>query len=146
MNADNLYIDTSALAKLLIRKEPGADVAAEIMARFEIIHTSLLTYPETMSALTRSRRDGRLSPDELHDAVARLGTLWPRFKIIPFGERIAYEAAGYILRFPLSGADAVQIASARAIEQYPETTFATWDRRQAEAAYALGFTVEPPIN
>ncbi|MDE2966504.1 MAG: type II toxin-antitoxin system VapC family toxin [Chloroflexota bacterium] len=146
MNQAHLYLDTSAVAKLLIREEPDADFAARLIARFDAIQTSLLTYPETMSALTRARRDRRLSDQGLQDALDRFGTLWPRFEIVHFSERIAFDAAGFILDFPLSGADAVQIASALSIPQEPTLTFASWDRRQAEAARRLGLSIQPTVD
>ncbi|MDE2744530.1 MAG: type II toxin-antitoxin system VapC family toxin [Chloroflexota bacterium] len=146
MNEAHLYLDTSAVAKLLIREERDADVAAELVARSDVIQTSLLTYPETMSALTRARRDRRLSDQGLQDALDRFGMLWPRFEVVQFSERIAFDAAAFILEFPLSGADAVQIASALSIPQDLTLTLATWDRRQADAARSIGLTVQPAID
>ncbi len=146
MSGHRIYLDTSAVAKLLIREEPGAELAAELVAGADELHTSLLTYPETISALAGARRDRRLSADGLDSALARLETLWPRFEVVQFSARIAGDAAEYILRFPLSGADAVQIASTLETNADNPLTFVTWDRRQAEAAQSLGLLVQPSID
>ena len=146
MSGHRIYLDTSAVAKLLIREEPGAELAAELVAGADELHTSLLTYPETISALAGARRDRRLSADGLDSALARFETLWPRFEVVQFSARIAGDAAEYILRFPLSGADAVQIASTLETNADNPLTFVTWDRRQAEAAQSLGLLVQPSID
>jgi predicted nucleic acid-binding protein len=49
-------------------------------------------------------------------------------------------------RFSLSGADAVHLAAASGMLRHGEVTFVTWDRRQSQAAHALGFSVQPPID
>lgn len=137
MSEGRIYLDSSAVSKLLIKEEPDAELAAGLLDRYEEAHTSLLTYLETMSALTRAQRDRRLTSDELQDAVARLAELWTRFHVVFFSEQIAVDAANYILRFPLSGADAVQVASGLTIREDGNVAFVTWDRRQARAANAL---------
>ena len=137
--------DTSGLVKLLIKEELGAELAADLLHRSVYIHTSLLLFPETTSALARSRREGRLSEEQFWMSRSSFAAHWSRIYIVDFDELIATHAAELILQYPLSGADAVQLASALSMQADEPLTFVSWDRRQAVAAAALGLAVEPPI-
>lgn len=146
MAEDEVYFDCSALVKLILSEEEGAPLAQELAQDSTTLYTSLLTYPEALSALSGARRDGRLSDSGLLDALQSFQVIWPEFYLIDFADSIADRAGELALSYPLSGADAVQIASALAMQQDARLTFVTWDRRQARAASRLGFAVQPPID
>ena len=145
MTAERVYCDASFIAKLLLIEEEGADLAAEIFDQADELYTSTLSYPETRSALSRNLRMGVLSERDFRNALVLFEQLWPRFEIVQMTEQIALHAGELVVQFPLSGADAIQLASALRTPYYKDLTFGTWDRRQAEAAHALGLAVQPPI-
>lgn len=135
------YFDPSALAKLAIRNEPGSDLAVALWERTPFVYTSRLSYPEVRSAIERAYRNQRLSRAELLRARARTDELWLTFNALDLSADIAHSAALMLERFPLSGADAVHLASALSIRTNAPLTFASWDTRQIEAAEALGLSV-----
>ncbi len=146
MASDDVFFDTSALVKLILSEEEGAPFARQLAEESSVLYTSWLTYPETLSALAGARRDNRVSESGLRLALQLFRIIWPEFQLIDFTEDIAERAGELAMAHPLSGADAVQIASAMAAIDDVQLTFATWDRRQALAADALGLAVQPPID
>ena len=141
---DHIYFDASALAKLVLNKEGDADVAAALRARARAIYTSWLSYPEVRSAIARAQRSERLTEAELHDAWDTLDELWQTFIPIAVSPAITRLAGALVSRYPLSGADAVHLASALIVRIDQPIIFASWDTRQIEAAEALGLLLKPP--
>lgn len=145
MIAERVYCDASFIAKLLLKEEEGADLAEAIFDGADELFTSTLSYPETRSALSGNLRSRILTTSDFRDSLVLFEQLWPQFEIVQMTEVIALRAGDLVTQFSLSGADAVQLASALRTPYFRDLTFVTWDRRQAEAAHALGFTVQPPI-
>lgn len=139
---DHVYFDSSGLAKLILTKEPGADVAEALRRNARAIYTSWLSYPEVRSAIARARRSERLTDDEVVEAYDKLDDLWQSFVLIEVSPRIARIAGVLASRYPLSGADAVQLASALMVRGNQLLAFASWDNRQLEAAEALKLLVQ----
>ena len=146
MASGDVFFDTSALVKLILSEEEGAPFARKLADESSVLYTSWLTYPEAISALSGAKRNGRVNEAGLRLGMDLFHAIWPEFHLIDFTEGIAEHAGDLALTHPLSGADAVQIASALATIDEAQLTFATWDRRQAEAADALGLEVQPRID
>ncbi len=146
MIAERVYCDASFIAKLLLKEEEGADLAEAIFDGADELFTSTLSYPETRSALSGNLRSRILTTSDFRDSLVLFEQLWPQFEILQMTEVIALRAGDLVTQYALSGADAVQLASALRTPYFRDLTFVTWDRRQAEAARALGFTVQPPID
>lgn len=146
MIAERVYCDASFIAKLLLNEEDGADLAESIFDQADELFTSTLSYPETRSALSGNLRSGMLNAGEFRDSLVLFEQLWPQFEVVQMTEVIALRAGDLVTQFSLSGADAVQLASALLTPYFRDLIFVTWDRRQAEAAHALGFSVLPPID
>ena len=140
------YFDASALVKLILPQEAGADLAQSIFDSAAVLVTSMLSYVEIRSALARRFRNRELDEDELATALGRVDRIWSSFETVSVGDASILVAADLLPRFALSGADAVQIAGALEFRASSSLTFVTWDRRQAEAAHALDFPVQPPID
>lgn len=139
---DYVYFDSSGLAKLILTKEQGADVAEALRRNARAIYTSWLSYPEAHSAIARAHRSERLTDDEFVEARDKLDDLWRSFILIEMSPRIARLAGMLASRYPLSGADAMQLASALMVRGSRPMTFASWDRRQLDAAKALNVLVQ----
>ena len=143
MSDGQFCFDASALAKLILRNEPGAEAAAAIWNNDEyVVHCSILAYPETYSAIVRAHRDRRLVGD-LMAAFEQFERIWRDTAVIGLTPEIAQQAREIVRRYALSGADAVHVASAFAAGADADISFVTWDQRQAAAASDLGLTVTP---
>ena len=141
---EHIYFDASALAKLVLNEEDDADVAVALRRRARALYTSWLSYPEVRSALARAHRSGRITETEIHDAWDTLDELWQTFIPIDVSPAITCLAGALVSRYPLSGADAVHLASTLIVRIDQPIIFASWDTRQIEAAEALGLVLEPP--
>ena len=143
MSDGQSYFDASAMAKLVLRNEIGAALAAEIWDSDSEAYTSILTYPEACSAIVRAQRDGRLSSEDLDPALSQFERYWQDALVVELTAAIAKQAMEIVRRYSLSGADAVHIASALAAGADVGITFVTWDRRQALAANDMSLRVVP---
>ena len=143
MTIERVYFDSSALVKVLVPSEPGAEIASELFYSGGRQFTSRLSRPETLSALSRRVRNREISTSELIEAQLRFDEAWLQMNVIPVLDPFLDRAGELVVAYALSGADAVHLATARDMLPHGEMTFVTWDRRQAEAAHALGFSVQP---
>ncbi len=146
MTIQRVYFDSSALVKVLVPSEPGAEIASELFYSGGRQYTSRLSRPETLSALSRRVRNREISSSELRHALTRFDQAWLQTNVIPVLDPFLDHAAELVIGFALSGADAVHLATALDMLQHGELAFVTWDKRQAAAADALGFDVQPPID
>jgi uncharacterized protein len=135
------FWDSSALVKLLI-EERGTDVAVALWDGPARAVASRLCVPEMSAALAAAERGARLDP--ARGRVAR--TEWQRYlsalDLVEVSADVADRAAGLAAVHPLSGADAVHLASALVLPAR-ELVVATWDRRLSTAAAAEGLSVAP---
>jgi predicted nucleic acid-binding protein len=131
-----LYLDTSALIKL-VRPEPESSaLAAWLNARAgEAAVTSTLTEVELPRAIRRS------SPGRLADVAAVLGRL-ARFEI---DAAVRATAAAYTDP-GLRSLDAIHLATADQLRSSGKTIsgFVTYDSRLAQAASSAGFAAQAP--
>ena len=147
MTVERVYFDSSALVKVLVPFEEGAEFASELFySGGHHQYTSRLSRPETLSALSRRFRNREITASEMSEALKHFDEAWLKLNVIPVLDAYLDRAAELVIVHSLSGADAVHVAAALDMLQHGEVTFVTWDRRQAEAAHALGFTVQPPID
>ena len=137
------YFDTSAMSKLVLRNEPGADLVVAIWDGNNDVHTSRLTYPESCSAIVKAQRNGRFPERDLRPALDQFERYWQYVAVVELTAEIAQQAHELVLRFDLSGADAVHVASAFAAGAGADISFVTWDPRQATAAMNSGLAVTP---
>ena len=138
------YFDTSAFVKLILPQEAGVAVAQSIFASDALLVTSMLTYVETHSALARRLRNHELSEAEWTTASDRVDFVWRSFGVESVTDRTILSATDLLVRYSLSGADAIHLATA--LDLGESVTVVTWDQRQAEAAQALGLEVVPALD
>lgn len=137
------YLDTSALAKLYILDEGATLDLAGIIETFGSITTSRLTFVETRAALAAARRAGRLTAHGHDAAVDDLVAVWTTtLHIIDLTQAVAADAGEVAETFGLRAADAVHLASLRALDA-PAVPLVAWDVRLREAALANGFACYP---
>lgn len=135
------FWDSSAFVTLVV-DEGGSEDAERLWNDPSPAAASRIVVPEVGAALAAARRVGRL--DERSHACAlrewgRYGSEIDFFELTP---EIARRAAHLARTHPLSGADAIHLASALALDP-TDVIFATWDRRLSAAAAAERLHVVP---
>lgn len=135
-----VYFDSSAFVKLLVEEE-GSDEAAILWDGCDAAVSSRLAYPEVCAALAAATRAHRLEPAD-HDRVARVwDDFWAAVRPVELSAAISQHAGDLARRHALRGADAVHLASARAIGE--DVIFAAWDRRLRSGAISVGISAVP---
>lgn len=129
-----IYLDTSALVKLLWRESESDVLADWLDARAGVIRvTSTLTEVELPRALRR------LDPQLLASAPAMLAHL-ARYEI---DETVRSTAAAY-QAIALRPLDAIHLATAQVVLGSKITAFVSYDHRLLDAATALGLPTARP--
>lgn len=136
-----VYFDSSALVKLLVAEE-GTDLVVDLWNSCDAALTTRLAYPEVRAALHAGARDQRLTDRELASAESAWESLWAGVRPVELTARVARAAGGLAGALRLSGADAVHLAGALALED-DEVVMAVWDRRLHAGAVASGLRVAP---
>jgi uncharacterized protein len=140
-----LYLDTSALVKLIVPEDGSPDTIAWFAAA-ELTATSVITYAEACSALGQNDRRRKSRTPRLGQWLTGLDQHWRDVMKVPVAERVAGELA---LTHGLRGMDALQLAAAVTLRgelrtraagrRVQEVVVAAFDRRLLEAAGREGF-------
>jgi uncharacterized protein len=135
-----LYLDTSALVKLVVDELQSEEVDAWTRAADDVA-TSVITLPEAASAVGRAHRTRRLSDAEATRLRDDLMHLWGRLLHVTADED---RSAGMAWSHGLRGMDAIQLAAARTLADAVGAdglAFCSFDRELCEAAIAEGLIV-----
>jgi uncharacterized protein len=138
------YLDTSALVKLLLQDEEGAELVGRIRDAADVVVTSRITYPEARAALAAATRAGRMVAREHARATRELSRAFGSLVVVELHPLLA-EAAGagdVADRFDLRAYDAVHLASALVVDD-GSTVVVTWDGALAGGASTAGLDVAP---
>jgi predicted nucleic acid-binding protein len=145
------FLDTSALAKLY-HQEQGSETVERWAADHTIrLWLSDLARVELHSVFVRKVREGELAEAALQTALECFREdLRSRFRIVLLTEDIVERAITLLLEYgkrrPLRTLDALQIASAKAVES-SGLTFVTADRQLFTAASELlPHTINPEVE
>ncbi len=110
------YFDTSAFVPLLLNDEYAPD-CRQAWVEADIVMATRLLYVESVAALRRANRQGRLPDEGVRPSISRLRTLWENFRVIEFDLDLAERAGGLAWRFGLRGFDAVHCAAAALVQE-----------------------------
>lgn len=135
-----VYFDSSAFVKLFVDEE-GSDVAAELWDRCDAPISSRLAYPEVRASIAAARRNHRLTEADGRLAVDLWERYWAAVRIVELTEQVGAHAGALAGDHGLRGAEAVHLASARAVAS--DLIVAVWDLRLSSAARQLGFPTVP---
>ncbi|MBB4660841.1 PIN domain-containing protein [Conexibacter arvalis] len=137
-----LYLDTSALVKLLVAEDGSGVVRSAAGAAGELA-ASHIAYVETHSALARMRAGDRLTR-RVHAAQAEaFRRLWSDVAVVPVTDDVVERAARLAERHLLRGYDALQLSSALELRDASDVRFASWDDRLNVAAARERLTLLP---
>jgi predicted nucleic acid-binding protein len=135
-----VYLDTSSLVKLYV-DEAHSDRVREWTAEAEVIATSRVAHPETLSALTRRHNRGDIAKREYEKVVQAFIGEWGSYVALDFDE---VEAGRLVRKYGLRGFDAVHLASAKLLASADadvHLVFSSFDERLNNAARSEGFVV-----
>lgn len=126
------YVDSSALLKLYL-DEPETPIAQRILAG-QRWATGRHTYVEVRRNLARA-----LDGPDLDKARRSFARDWEQVDVVDIGAHVGEVAAAMAERTGLSTLDALHLGAAEAVGG--SRPFLTFDRRLAEAARSIGWTV-----
>jgi predicted nucleic acid-binding protein len=136
------FADSSALIKLYLAEDGSDHMRAVTDRPFAV---SLLAYGEIHAAFARRRRDGLIAATEYEDLRQRFAEDWDQLMQVPVSREALAPIPRLCERYPLRGADALQLASALLLRSRElEVTFACSDRRLLEAADGEGLATFDP--
>lgn len=128
-----IYLDTSALVKLLVKEDFSEEVLQAVTK--QPVRTASIAYVETISAL--ARKDS-LADEERLAATREFLASWHRFRAIPADD--VMEHAGILARaHRLRAFDALHLAAALCLGAPSRIRFAVYDEALAQAAKREGF-------
>ena len=148
----DFYLDSSAVAKRYL-VEVGTPWVRALTdpAAGNTITLSTITRAEVAAALAARHRAGDISRRERDDAVdLLLAHCDTEYRLVPVGDAIISQAVDLTQRHRLRGYDAVQLATALAVEAslraagLPDLTFVAADADLVAAAPAEGLGADDP--
>jgi uncharacterized protein len=133
-----LYLDTSALVKLLVREAESEAIEVELLC-WSKLATSLVTNVELPRAVSRAREE---RPDSVVDGSLVLRGILASTTTIPLDERIVGEARD-VKPTSLGTLDAIHVASALSLGS-DLAAVVTYDKRMQEAFALVNVEVLTP--
>ncbi len=138
-----VYFDSSSIVKWFF-DEPFVELARGIRDKAEMLFTSLISFPDVMSALNRAGREGRCSKSDMELVRGEFLKIWPGIHWIKASEALMRQAGQLIFWHNLKGFDAVHLASALLLKEEAEEIglfFSCFDKNLNQAAQKEGFIV-----
>ena len=139
------YQDASAIAKLYLPDEQGADFMFELLASrslSDILVTSALSFVEVKSAISR-RISNASDKSALLEAYDK--DIQDLFRLLPVRDEIIVGAGSVVERHRLRAGDAIHLATALDIAaSIPQVFMVTSDVELLEAAEAAGLGALDP--
>jgi predicted nucleic acid-binding protein len=135
-----LYVDTSALLKLLVREAESAAIERELLT-WRDLATSVVAEVELPRAVARAREE---RPDAVIDGSVVLQGVLSSAAIVPLSEDVI-AAARKVQPIHVGALDAIHIASALSLGKQLAGV-ATYDKRMQDALKPLGVSVIAPTE
>ena len=137
-----LYLDTSALVKLYAEEE-GSDLVRQGVRDSDLIATSLMSYAETRSALSRKSRSREISRTVFTKCKKEFDRDWLRLHRLPVDEPLVRKAGEFAEEHALRALDALHLATVDSFQAAlrDKVTFACFDDALNEAAEARGLAL-----
>lgn len=133
-----LFFDTSAFIKRYV-DEPGSEKVLELISGTDELGLSVLFLPESISTLSRLRRENRISGEEYRALKDSILTDLVDAEICDLTPSVLEHTVTCLETGALRTLGAVHIGSALV---YRPALFVSADRRQIEVALAQGLKVE----
>lgn len=134
----NVLFDASALFKRY-SGEAGVNHVLGLQGRASRITAAAHCKTEVASALTRQWREGLFSDDEYERILGEITRDFDELTVMPISSLVERHAIAAMRLATLRGMDALHVGTAQAAHV---DLFVTADRRQAQAAEAVGLKTE----
>lgn len=139
-----VYLDTSAFVPVFL-EEPSSRLCREVFTKADALASSVLIQVESLAALGRARRMGRLTTGQLRRLVTVAGELLEQVSLVTATPALCAGAGRLALEHDLRGYDAVHLSVARSLTRVDpahrpgsDVLFASGDTALLRAARALG--------
>jgi predicted nucleic acid-binding protein len=137
------FFDTSALAKRYV-SEPGSLLVRSTL-RSTPVSVARITYAELAASIARAWRLAAISEDQRDVILARLAGDFARLNIVEIRAQLVAMVPDLVVRHPLRGYDAVQLATALTIRATGQAVeFWAADAALCQTAGAEGLRVVNP--
>lgn len=143
-----VYFDSSSIVKWFF-DEPHMDLARNIRDKSASAVTSLLSFPEVMSAIRRAMAERRCSKSDMELVRQEFLLVWPNLLWVQIRENLMREAGELVYRYSLKGYDAVHLASALTLKREAHGIalfFSCFDKNLNRAARKEGFMIHQEIT
>lgn len=137
------YFDSSGIVKWFF-DEQYSESAKDIKNKAKIVVTSVIAFPEVLSAFNRALREGRCAKSEMDMVRKEFLRIWPSFQWINASEEVIRQAGELIFTYNLRGFDAIHLASALVLKEDDgdiELFFSCFDRNLNQAAKDTGMLI-----
>jgi uncharacterized protein len=137
-----MYFDTSALVKRYV-DEAGRREVLRLLRRNECVTSAVLPV-ELRSGLRRRAADGSIDAARLPALLEHVAVDRPYWTLVQVGADVLAGAETLVAAHPIRTLDAIHVASAQlfaARARLAGLTFVSADKRQTEAAHAVGLVV-----
>ena len=134
------YFDSSSIVKWFF-DEPHMELARSVRDEAGTPFTSLVSFPEVMSAFNRSWRENRCTRAEAQKVRREFIRIWPAFHWVHADAALTDRAGELVFKHDLRGMDAVHLASALLLKREGggvRVFFSCFDQRLNRAAKAEG--------
>jgi len=111
-----VYFDSSSIVKWFF-DEPNMDLARDIRDKANFLLTSIVSFPEVISAIHRAMREGRCSKSDMELVHTEFLRVWPGFQWVAVNERLIQGTGRLIFRYGLKGYDSIHLASALLLKE-----------------------------
>lgn len=133
-----LLFDSSAIAKRY-KREPGHDAVLELLMIADAVVLAAHCKVEIASSLSRDMHDQAIGLSQFGQALSEVGQDFVDFDVRPISPEIEALAIAAMERHRLRAMDALHIGTAQSARV---DLFVTADRRQAQAAQAVGLKTQ----
>jgi predicted nucleic acid-binding protein len=146
------FLDSSALAKRYVTETGSSWIRTITDNEIEnIIVVARIAWVEVISGLSRLKREGKISENELKETIEIFQSDWEAYyQIVEIDKDVVEKAAQLVQRHPLRAYDSIQLASALKLDPQlgdsePNTyIFVSGDNRLLTAAEAENLDTENP--
>ena len=128
------YFDSSSIVKWFF-EEPYSDIAISIKEEADKSFTSMISYPEVLSAFRRAWREGRCSKSDMEVVTDEFIRIWRDFLWVKPNDMLIQNSRGLIFRHELRGFDSIRLASSLLLKEHGlDVFFSCFDRGLNRAA------------
>ena len=138
-----VYFDSSSIVKWFF-DEPCAEIARSVKDEADMSFTSLISYPEVLSAFRRAWTEKRCSKSNMEIVQSEFLRIWRDFRWIKTNEILILNTRELIFRHGLRGYDAVHLASSLLLKEEShgmDIFFSCFDRHLNKAAKKEGLMI-----